>query len=668
MLKTLHYAMLPHRYHLTTWLEIKLCLELFFVGNINKMSFNKAGNQLLTTVNSAKTFRKIRLEKKMNKHIIVMIICLIGITGVFAQNDFRILTYNALNFSGNDTDRTADFALIFSEIDPDIVMMQEITNQGGADLMLSTLNQNGGGYAGAQFVNGPSGPDVMLFFRSSIASLQSQYAISTNLRNIMEYVLNIGDHEVRLYGCHLKASQGEENERYAEALILRNHLSGLPAGTEFLVMGDLNLYRSSEPAYGKLTDSEADNSGRSRDLSTQVGNWHDNPAFASIHSQSPRTQQFGGGATGGMDDRFDFILSSYNFNNGVGIEFTEGTYTTFGNDGQHFNTAINNGANSAVSTQVANALHDATDHLPVYADFTYSGTIPVVTIDYVQSNSTSLEGQQVTVEGVVTIGAGVLTNQNLEVYLQDDSEKGITLFDAVLTTQHQQVYQRGNLVRVSGLVTNNFGKTQLTSLSSVLVSSGEDVTPIVATTTEANTPDVWESTFLQVHGFIDGSPEYVSNGWNFELADDNGTVRVRIEDATGIDPQIMSSGQEVEINGVLDIYYGINQLVPGYTDDIWNITDITDTAVSPILNQVNCYPNPFNPELTISFSIANKAPVQLSIYNIKGEIVHRKEFLTLDVGSHNHVWESGNKAAVGIYFVRLKSGNQNKYLKATLLK
>ena len=39
-----------------------------------------------------------------------------------------------------------------------------------------------------------------------------------------------------------------------------------------------------------------------------------------------------------------------------------------GNDGNHFNDAINDGNNTSVSDEIADALHDASDHLPVYMD------------------------------------------------------------------------------------------------------------------------------------------------------------------------------------------------------------------------------------------------------------------------------------------------------------
>jgi hypothetical protein len=75
-----------------------------------------------------------------------------------------------------------------------------------------------------------------------------------------------------------------------------------------------------------------------------------------------------GGSTGGMDDRFDFILVSAPM-----VEKVEsGSYMAYGNDGNHFNQDINSGSNSAVSAEIANALHAASDHLPVVADFDLS--------------------------------------------------------------------------------------------------------------------------------------------------------------------------------------------------------------------------------------------------------------------------------------------------------
>ncbi len=309
------------------------------------------------------------------------------------------MTYNGLKLDGTDTDRQADFQTVLEASNPDILLMQEIVDAAGADLILSALNANGTQYARANFINGVD-TDNMLFYRTSIGTLTSQSEIPTTLREISEYVMQIGSNEIRFYSAHLKASSGSTNEqrRLDEVTVLRNHLNNLPAGTEFVIVGDFNLYDSNEPAYQKFIANESDNDGRAEDplaSSGGVGDWHVNAAFASVHTQSPRTTQFGGGAHGGLDDRFDFILTSFGINDNSKVDMIPGTYTAFGNDGNHFDTSLLDGPNSAVSQAVAQALHDASDHLPVYADFvsldsgTGGNTSPIAEANGPYSGSTT---------------------------------------------------------------------------------------------------------------------------------------------------------------------------------------------------------------------------------------------------------------------------------------
>lgn len=286
--------------------------------------------------------------------------------------DFRMMTYNALNFGSGSVDRQDEFQAVFADVNPDIVLMQEITSDVGADLLLDALNAGGTAYSRAAFVNG-NDSDHMLFYRTATVDLIAQNYIPTALREFGEYIVDVAGTQFNLYSAHLKASTGSKNEqlRLDEVTILRDHLESLPAGTEFIVAGDMNIYDSAEPAYQKMVQSEPDNSGRLEDLlpSNLIGDWHANPIYAAVHTQSPRTTRFGGGATGGLDDRFDMILVSSGLNDGVGVEYVTNSYSIPGNDGQHFDQSILVGANSSASPAVIQALHDASDHLPVVADF-----------------------------------------------------------------------------------------------------------------------------------------------------------------------------------------------------------------------------------------------------------------------------------------------------------
>jgi hypothetical protein len=69
------------------------------------------------------------------------------------------------------------------------------------------------------------------------------------------------------------------------------------------------------------------------------------------------------------------------------------------------------------------------------------------------------------------------------------------------------------------------------------------------------------------------------------------------------------------------------------------------------------YPNPFNPTTEIKFSIPRAAHVQLSVYNILGELVATLADGELVPGNYRVSWngttQNGTPASSGIYFYRL---------------
>jgi len=286
----------------------------------------------------------------------------------------KIATWNLLNFPGSTgVTREDDFRKVINQISLDVLVVQEMTSYSGVNEFLDNVMNYStpGTYEAAPFYDGPD-TDNALFYKISKIKLLSHQQIPTTLRDISEYVLEIKDGPgkgavFRIYSVHLKSGSAtsDKNQRTQEATTLRNYLDGLPLNSLFLVCGDYNLESSSEPAYGILTGDQSDNDGRVKDPINRPGYWNDNIAFADIHTQSTRTIQFGGGASGGLDDRFDLILMSYALETSNELIFKTGSYFAYGNDGQHFNKAINDGINGAVSSEIANALYEASDHLPV---------------------------------------------------------------------------------------------------------------------------------------------------------------------------------------------------------------------------------------------------------------------------------------------------------------
>ena len=289
----------------------------------------------------------------------------------FSQTQHTIMTYNVLNLTLGDTVvRNPYFRTIFSNIQPDILVCQEMTSQTGVNGFLSkVLNKVSSGYAAGTFINGFD-TDNAIYYKTSLFTFLSNDTIQTALRNINEFklVYNSTGDTLIIYAVHLKANDEDSLMRAAEVDSLRKRTNTLPVNTNFIVLGDFNIYGSNEFAYQKLINQST--SGYFIDPLNLTGTWNDS-SFAPYHTQSTRTRAFGDGATGGLDDRFDMILMSQAITDEGGITFIPGSYTAYGNDGNHYNDSINQQPNTAVSPEIANALHYATDHLPVFASFSF---------------------------------------------------------------------------------------------------------------------------------------------------------------------------------------------------------------------------------------------------------------------------------------------------------
>ena len=101
-----------------------------------------------------------------------------------------------------------------------------------------------------------------------------------------------------------------------------------------------------------------------------------------------------------------------------------------------------------------------------------------------------------------------------------------------------------------------------------------------------------------------------------------------------------------------------------------------ETSTDNIINKshfsaVN-YPNPFNPITTIEFSIQNESIVELSIFNVKGQMVKTLINESLNIGAYSVIWdgknESGESVCSGIYFYQIKTQTETITKRMLLLK
>ena len=79
------------------------------------------------------------------------------------------------------------------------------------------------------------------------------------------------------------------------------------------------------------------------------------------------------------------------------------------------------------------------------------------------------------------------------------------------------------------------------------------------------------------------------------------------------------------------------------------------------------YPNPFNAETLITFSIPEPSPVRLTIYDISGKPVELLFETVCGEGTYRVTWNA-SACSAGIYLIRIESGNFFRIRKALLVK
>ncbi|MBE0640001.1 MAG: lamin tail domain-containing protein [Bacteroidales bacterium] len=322
---------------------------------------------------------------------LITTIFLFGTLILNGQDTLRVMHHNLLNF-GNFTDfctltnnnPEAKAAWMKSVIDyylPDILTVNELSpdpfyhnlilnavmNTSGRNYYQQALPTN---FAGSEIIN-------LLYFNSGKVGMASQDALATLPRDINVYklyhkspYLAQGADTTFIYCAvaHFKAgtTSSDQAQRAAAAEAVINYLTVNQITDPFLFMGDLNLYSNDEAAWNFLTSGSGD--FRFSDPINMVGTWSQNPAFASVHTQSTRIQP-GCGASGGMDDRFDFILCNpYLTSTSYPVNYTESSYTIAGQDGLRFQGSLVNPPNASLPSDMINALYNLSDHLPVMMD------------------------------------------------------------------------------------------------------------------------------------------------------------------------------------------------------------------------------------------------------------------------------------------------------------
>ncbi len=104
-------------------------------------------------------------------------------------------------------------------------------------------------------------------------------------------------------------------------------------------------------------------------------------------------------------------------------------------------------------------------------------------------------------------------------------------------------------------------------------------------------------------------------------------------------------------------------MTPVFTED--EVMAITVTALG------GNYPNPFNPQTTISYDLKDTARVRLSVYNVKGQLVRSLVNTDQAAGRYRVVFDGrddrGNPLSSGIYLYRYTAGRYSSTRKMILM-
>ncbi len=320
------------------------------------------------------------------------------------EDTLTIVTYNVLNFplggvyalGGSCSpqqlgpNRWDTLRGILQYIKPDVLIVQELQTEAGADsILLKSLNGNGiTNYARATYIPNKSTINTkynnMLFYNTNKLGLIKTSTIGTSIRDCGVYKLYCKDPQLNshndttfldMYSIHTKAkgltaaqATADSIQRASDCKLVMDTIRLLQsANRNAIIGGDLNLYSSAEGAFINFTSGLY----KFNDPLNQPGAWESNYAFRKLHTQAVRASvdlSLECGARGGLDSRLDFLLATDPIiNNSKRMEYITNTYTAFGNSGTLFNKAVNNDTfnTSGVPQNILNKLFNMSDHLPV---------------------------------------------------------------------------------------------------------------------------------------------------------------------------------------------------------------------------------------------------------------------------------------------------------------
>jgi hypothetical protein len=84
------------------------------------------------------------------------------------------------------------------------------------------------------------------------------------------------------------------------------------------------------------------------------------------------------------------------------------------------------------------------------------------------------------------------------------------------------------------------------------------------------------------------------------------------------------------------------------------------------------FPNPFNQQIVIEYSLPSIQPIQLKVYDLQGRMLYYAEYMAQNPGDHTIAWSGrdhqGRELSSGVYLINLSTGQESLTHKVALVR
>ncbi len=323
---------------------------------------------------------------------------------------------------------------------------------------------------------------------------------------------------------------------------------------------------------------------------------------------------------------------------------------------------------------------------PIWIESTSDFSLPLATVNQDDSNGfPTLWFQQVTVQGLVTVGTDSLSTVDNIVFLQDPTA-GIMLQQFGVQNPNLQA---GDNILVTGTVDTFQGQTFISAPSSVQIQSqgGAAPAPIVITTNDLETAgETWENVRVEIRDAAVIGGAWPSPGFDGSVTIDDGSgpATLLIDKDSSVD----DAGQPVEptfwVRGVVvqraqsPPYTCCWALLPHSATDIFQPVGVGVQELpshhATVRTQLHpTEPNPVVTRARIRFDLAGARDqlVRVDVFDVNGRRVRTLVDEHLTPGEYESMWDGrevgGRRVAAGVYFVRLLAGGEDHSRKIVVL-